>query len=82
MVTEAANSGADVIMLPEIFVCPYMKEHMLRHKEFADEDNHGETYSLLKELAITTNKWIIGGSMPEAIKDSEKIYNTMLVFDR
>lgn len=82
MVTEASNKGADVIMLPEIFNCPYMKEHMLKNKEYADEDNHGETYSTLKELAISTKKWIIGGSMPETIKDSEKVYNTMLVFDR
>lgn len=82
MVTEAAGKGADVIILPEMFTCPYMKEHMVKHKEYADEDNHGETYDLLKDLAISTKKWIIGGSMPEAIKGSEKIYNTMLVFDR
>ena len=54
---------------------------MLEAKEFADEENHGETYRLLKELAISTKKYIIGGSMPEAISDSNKIYNTMLCFD-
>ena len=82
MVTTAATQGADVIMLPEMFVCPYNKEYMLKEKEYADENNHGEVYSTLKNLAISTKKWIIGGSMPEQINDSDKIYNTMLCFDR
>jgi omega-amidase len=82
MVTTASNNGADVIMLPEMFNCPYTEEYMLKEKEFADENNHGQTYQVLQDLAISTGKWIIGGSMPEAIKGSDKIYNTMLCFDR
>ena len=82
MVKEAASNGADVIMLPEMFTCPYTKEYMLKEKEFASEDKQGETYKLLKSLAIETGKYIIGGSMPEQIENSEKIYNTCLCFDR
>ena len=65
-----------------MFVCPYTRHYMLESKEFASEDNHGQTYSILKDLAIETGKWIIGGSMAEAIEGSDKIYNTMLCFDR
>ena len=82
MVREASSKGADVIVLPEMFHCPYTKKYMLQEKEFAQEDNHGPTYKTLKELAIETGKWIIGGSMAEAIEGSDKIYNTMLCFDR
>jgi len=80
MVREAANKGADVIMLPEIFICPYVKDHMLKNKEFANES--GTTYNILKDLAVETGKYIIGGSIPEAIEGSDKIYNTCLCFDK
>jgi predicted amidohydrolase len=80
MVREAANKGADVIMLPEIFICPYVKDHMLKEKEFANES--GTTYNILKNLAVETGKYIIGGSIPEAIEGSDKIYNTCLCFDK
>ena len=82
MVREAASGGADLIMLPEIFNTPYTKEYMLKDKEFASEEKPGETYTLLKNLAMETQKYIIGGSIPEAIEDSDKIYNTCLCFDR
>jgi len=80
MVREAAGKGADMIMLPECFPCPYTKEHMLKYKEPADPS--GEIYSTLSSLAKETGKYIIGGSMPEAIEGSEKIFNTCLCFDR
>ena len=80
MVREAASKGADVIMLPEIFVCPYVKDHMLASKEPANET--GGTYSMLSGLAKETGKYIIGGSIPEEIPGSQKIYNTTLCFDR
>lgn len=54
MVRKAAASGADLIMLPEIFNTPYTKEYMLKDKEFATEENPGETYTLLQNLAKET----------------------------
>ena len=82
MVKEAASKGADVIMLPEMFTCPYTKEWMLKEKEYASEDNQGETYKMLSSLAQETGKYIIGGSIPEQVENSEKIYNTCLCFDK
>jgi len=37
---------------------------------------------MLKNIAKETGKYIIGGSIPEAIENSDKIYNTCLCFDR
>ena len=82
MVREASQKGADVIVLPEMFNCPYTKEYMLKEKEYASEDNHEQSYSVLQDLALETGKWLIGGTIPEAIVGSSKIYNTMLCFDR
>ena len=69
-------------MLPEMFNCPFTKEHMLGAKEPATEENPGTSYTLLKNLAKETGKYIIGGSIPEEISGSNKIYNTSLCFDR
>ena len=33
MITEAAQRGAQVIMLPEMFVTPFQKEYMLQNAE-------------------------------------------------
>ena len=52
---------------------------MLLHKEPATPD--GEIYKTLQNLAIQTKSYIIGGSMPEQIEGSDKIYNTCLCFD-
>ena len=82
MVREASQNGADVIMLPEMWTCPYTKIEMLKNREPADESNQGEAYKLLSQLAKETGKYIIGGSIPEEIPNNDKIYNTALCFDR
>ena len=33
LITDAASRGAQVIMLPEMFVTPFQKEHMLANAE-------------------------------------------------
>lgn len=63
-----------------MFTCPYSKEYMLAAKEMTDES--GETFSFLSGIAKETGKYVIGGSMSEAIEGSDKIYNTCLCFDR
>jgi len=37
---------------------------------------------LLQSLAKETGKYLIGGSLPESIEGSDKIFNTSLCFDR
>jgi len=36
---------------------------------------------MLRNLAIETGTYIIGGTMPESIPGSDKIFNTCLCFD-
>lgn len=69
-----------------MFFTPFNKEFMLKFKEPIKDDFNSnvkcETTRLLSELAKETNKYIIGGSMPEEIEGSHKIYNTCLCFNR
>ena len=59
---------------------------MLEYKEPLTSDyktnEKCETSRLLSHLAKSLNKYIIGGSFPEQIENSDKIYNTCLCFNR
>lgn len=76
MVTQAANEGAKIAVLPEMFNCPYQSELFPKYAEVYPE---GETISLLSKLAKSKNIIIVGGSVPE--RDGDKIYNTSFIFD-
>ena len=60
---SAASDGAEIIVLPEMFVCPYEEKYMVAAKEPADE--RGPTFNMLRDVAIETGTYVIGGSFPE-----------------
>lgn len=66
--------GADVIMLPEMFLCPYSPASFVENAEPAD----GAAAKMLSRAALETGAYIVGGSTPEA--EGGRIYNTCLVF--
>jgi len=74
-VSEAAGQGAQIVCLPEMFVCLYTNESFVRHQEKAG----GRIYQALKGMAEENRVWLIGGSMPES--DGGRLYNTCFVFD-
>lgn len=86
MVNKAADQGADVIMLPEMFTAPFQKEYMLKYAEKVSDDFENdescETMRILSDLAKQTGKYLIGGSIPELIENDSRIFNTSLCFDR
>lgn len=72
-----AQKGADMVVLPEMFNCPYDNSYF---PEYAEPEG-GCCYSLLSQTARENNVYVVGGSMPE--KDSQgKLYNTCYIFDR
>ena len=82
--TRAAESGAQLAVLPEIWNGPYATAAFEEYAEVLP--NVGDTSSddspsaqLLMEHAKKTGMWIVGGSVPES--DNGKIYNTCLVID-
>jgi len=74
-IARAADAGARVVSLPEMWNCPY------DHKYFAQnsEPEGGMTFEFLSESAKKHGIWLIGGSIPES--DATKIYNTSFCFD-
>lgn len=75
-VMEAAENGAQVISLPEMWNCPYSNDYF---REYAEPED-GETVRFLSELASETGVYLIGGSIPEL--DADRVYNTSFSFDR
>jgi len=76
MIIEAALKGAEIIVLPEMFNCPYQNDFFIK---FA-ETYPGKSTALISRLAKKFSVYIIGGSIPE--KDGTKIYNTSYSFDK
>jgi len=74
-VRRAAEDGAALAVLPEMFCCPYDNAYF---PKFA-EPRGGMIWSALSAMARENGIALVGGSMPE--RDGEKIYNTSFVFD-
>ncbi len=77
-VAAAAVRGCRIVILPEMFNCPYQTELFAAYAEGYPD---GETLQLLGEVAARHRVVLVGGSIPE--RDSAgRIYNTCFVFDR
>ena len=75
-INEAALQGSDIVVLPEMFSCPYKASNFPVYAQKDGESN----WKLLSETAAKNKIYLVAGSMPE--RDGEKIYNTSYVFDR
>jgi len=76
LVSQAAASGADVVILPEMFVCPYQDQAFLENAEPAGE----RIWWALSDMARENEVYLVGGTFPE--REGERLYNTCFVFDR
>lgn len=77
LLDEAAEGGADLAALPEVWT--YMGSAR-RHREVA-EPVPGPTSEWLAYTARRRSMWILGGSILEA-GDDGAVFNTSLLFDR
>eukprot|EP00186_Timspurckia_oligopyrenoides_P002688 CAMPEP_0182451386 /NCGR_PEP_ID=MMETSP1172-20130603/43690_1 /TAXON_ID=708627 /ORGANISM="Timspurckia oligopyrenoides, Strain CCMP3278" /LENGTH=269 /DNA_ID=CAMNT_0024649157 /DNA_START=290 /DNA_END=1099 /DNA_ORIENTATION=- len=83
VVSEAAQNGARLAMLPECFNCPYGNKYFNQYSESlpdvgATEENcDSESIKALMRIAKKNNIYIVGGSIPEKGSDG-KIYNTSI----
>ncbi|KGM92042.1 uncharacterized protein PADG_11833 [Paracoccidioides brasiliensis Pb18] len=83
-VLEAANSGASLIVLPECFNSPYGTQYFSKYAETLSPSppskEQSPSFHALSALASEAKAYIIGGSIPEFAPESNKYYNTSLVF--
>lgn len=75
MLREAAASGADVAVLPEMFSCPYDRQYF---REFASR-GHQDTWNRMSAWAKANRLLLVGGSIPET--EGDRLYNSCFVFD-
>lgn len=75
-VTHAADEGADVVCLPEMWNCPYQNSYFVK---FA-ENEYDISYKKMSDVAKNNNIYLVGGSIP--VKIGDKIYNRSYVFNR
>ncbi len=74
-IRHAAEEGAELIVLPEMFCCPYTNESFLKNAE-----PEGSLVSAEMARAAAESKVVlVAGSMPESCEG--KIYNTSFVYD-
>lgn len=73
---EAAGRGADFVVLPEMFNCPYSG----RYFREAARAGHESSLAEMSRWARENGVYLVGGSIPE--KDGERLYNSCFVFDR
>lgn len=76
MVREAAEKGAHLAVLPEMFNTPISRRYMASNAEPVP----GPVATALSKLAKECGVVLVGGSFPEA--DGSKVYNTSLTFDK
>jgi omega-amidase len=76
MIKTSAGNESDLIILPEMFNCPYDNS---KFKEYAEEKNISKTLKAISNAAKELNQYIIAGSIPEL--DSNKLYNSSFVFN-
>lgn len=74
-IRRAAQAGARVAILPEMFCCPYSNNAF---PVFAEERG-GLVYTTMATAARENHITLVAGSMPERCRDA--LYNTSFVFD-
>lgn len=79
LLQEAAGNGAEMVVLPEMWNCPYSNESFPTFAEDIEGDSSQSAAAMAaaaKQHGIT----LVAGSIPE--KHDGHLYNTCLVYDR
>ena len=71
---QAAEQGADIAVLPEMFCCPYENSCFRPYGEEAG----GPAQQALSQTAAETGLYVVGGSIPEL--EGGNVYNTSYVY--
>jgi len=75
MIREASANGSKIVVLPEMFNCPYNSSYF---PEYAESYPNGGTLKMLSEAAMEEGIYLVGGSLPE--REESSIFNTCFVF--
>lgn len=79
LIGKAAQAGSRLIVLPEYFCL--MGQHDLDKLALREPLGQGPIQAFLRAQARQHDIWLIGGTLPLESPDSDRIYNSSLVFD-
>ncbi|KAI3955784.1 hypothetical protein MKW98_006144 [Papaver atlanticum] len=80
-IQEAAEKGAELVLLPEIWNSPYSNDSFPVYAEDIDAGGDASpSTAMLSEVARTLKITIVGGSIPERCGD--RLYNACCVFGK
>lgn len=78
-IKAATEKGAKLVLLPEYFCIMGQRDtDKLIHKETAGQ---GRLQQFLSDQARRHRIWLVGGTVPLAIAEDDRIYNACLVYD-
>jgi len=76
MIEEASIHGAEIVVLPEMFNCPYENDKFI---EYAEEKETSKSLGEISKAAYNNNVYVVAGSVPELLDG--KLYNSSFIFD-
>ena len=79
LVAQAVQQGAQLVLLPEYW--PLMGLHEKVKLAHAEADAGGKIQEFMAKLARQHQIWLIGGTLPLASDEPDKVCNTALVYD-
>lgn len=77
MIRGAAEANCQVVILPEMFNCPYETQLF---SQYAECYPGGETFAMLSAVSAAEKIVVVGGSLPEE-DEYNNLYNASFVFD-
>jgi len=79
LIEEAARLGAGLVALPEYFCLMGMRD---RDKvALREADGKGPIQDFLAQQAARHGIWLVGGTLPLACAEPDRVFNSTLVFD-
>ena len=77
MIDRAAKEGVEMVILPEMFNCPYDTN---KFKAYAESRDSSKSLKAVSTAAKDHGVYLVAGSIPELLDG--KIYNSCFIFDR
>jgi nitrilase len=78
LLAEAARQGAELAVLPEFFCL--MGHHDTDKLAIQEPYGQGPVQQFLADQARSLGLWLVGGTVPLASSDPQRVHNTTLVF--
>jgi deaminated glutathione amidase len=79
LIGEAAQQGAQLVLLPEYW--PVMGMHESDKVPYAEQFGSGPIQTFMADMARKHRLWLIGGTLPMAACVADKVLNTVMVYD-